>query len=65
MPTLVLASASPARRTTLARAGLDVHVQVSGVDEEAAVAAEDGGLQSFVNVNDEQQLARARAARRG
>jgi septum formation protein len=38
VPTLVLASASPARRTTLARAGLDVHVQVSGVDEEAAVA---------------------------
>jgi molybdenum cofactor guanylyltransferase len=32
---------------------------------DAAVAAEDGGLQSFVNVNDEQQLARARAARRG
>jgi len=38
VPTLVLASASPARRATLARAGLDVHVQVSGVDEEAAVA---------------------------
>jgi len=38
VPTLVLASASPARRTTLTRAGLDVHVQVSGVDEEAAVA---------------------------
>ena len=38
MPTLVLASASPARRATLARAGLDVHVQVSRVDEEAAVA---------------------------
>jgi septum formation protein len=38
VPTLVLASASPARRTTLARAGLDVRVRVSRVDEEAVVA---------------------------
>ena len=33
MPTLVLASASPARRTTLRAAGLDPMVIVSGVDE--------------------------------
>ncbi|MCY7401281.1 MAG: Maf-like protein [Nocardioides sp.] len=33
MPTLVLASASPARRTTLRAAGLDPLVIVSGVDE--------------------------------
>ena len=33
MPTLVLASASPARRTTLRAAGLDPMVVVSGVDE--------------------------------
>ncbi len=38
MTTLVLASASPARRSTLAAAGLDVRVQVSAVDEDAVVA---------------------------
>jgi len=38
VPTLVLASASPARRATLRNAGLDVHVQVSAVDEDAEVA---------------------------
>jgi nucleoside triphosphate pyrophosphatase len=38
VPLLVLASASPARRATLAAAGVDAHVQVSAVDEDAAVA---------------------------
>ncbi|WP_426562503.1 Maf family protein [Angustibacter sp. McL0619] len=38
-PTLVLASASPARLRTLRAAGLDPLVQVSDVDEDAAVAA--------------------------
>jgi septum formation protein len=38
VPTLVLASASPARRATLAAAGVEPHVQVSAVDEAAAVA---------------------------
>jgi septum formation protein len=43
VPRLVLASASPARRALLAAAGIDVDVQVSGVDEsvvEAGDAAE-------------------------
>ena len=35
---LVLASASPARRSTLARAGVDAYVLVSHVDEESLVA---------------------------
>ncbi len=38
MPRLVLASASPARRTTLTRAGLSPTVVVSSVDEDAVVA---------------------------
>jgi septum formation protein len=38
VPTLVLASASPARRNTLTGAGLAPVVRVSGVDEDAEVA---------------------------
>lgn len=38
MPTLLLASASPARRTLLRAAGIDALVSVSGVDEEAVLA---------------------------
>ncbi|NMR19921.1 nucleoside triphosphate pyrophosphatase [Cellulomonas fimi] len=39
MTRLLLASASPARRATLAAAGIDVLVSPSGVDEDAALAA--------------------------
>lgn len=39
MTRLLLASASPARRSTLASAGLDPLVAVSGVDEDAVLAA--------------------------
>jgi septum formation protein len=38
VPTLLLASASPARRALLAAAGIDALVSVSGVDEDAVVA---------------------------
>ena len=38
-PSLLLASASPARRSTLLAAGVDPLVRVSSVDEEAVVAA--------------------------
>jgi len=39
LPRLVLASASPARRATLVAAGVEPLVRVSGVDEDAVVAA--------------------------
>ncbi|HEY8720453.1 nucleoside triphosphate pyrophosphatase [Pengzhenrongella sp.] len=39
MTRLLLASASPARRSTLAAAGIDALVEVSGVDEDAVLAA--------------------------
>ncbi|EYR63432.1 septum formation inhibitor Maf [Actinotalea ferrariae CF5-4] len=38
MPSLLLASASPARRATLRAAGIEPHVLVSGVDEDAVLA---------------------------
>ena len=40
MTRVVLASASPGRRTVLRQAGIDPVVIVSGVDEEAVVAAQ-------------------------
>jgi septum formation protein len=39
LPRLILASASPARLTTLRNAGIRPHVQVSGVDEDEVAAA--------------------------
>ena len=41
-PTLLLASASPARRSTLRAAGVEALVRVSSVDEDAVVAAAQG-----------------------
>jgi septum formation protein len=43
-PRLVLASASPARRALLAAAGIDVEVQVSGVDESLVQATDPAEL---------------------
>ena len=43
-PRLVLASASPARRALLHAAGIDVDVQVSGVDESAVEAVDAADL---------------------
>lgn len=43
-PSLVLASASPARLSTLRNAGLDPHVIVSGVDESQVSDADPAGL---------------------
>jgi septum formation protein len=55
MTTLVLASASPARRATLVAAGLDPVVRVSDVDEDAVVA------RSGVNTAEDVALVLARA----
>jgi septum formation protein len=41
MTRVVLASGSPGRRTVLRQAGIDPHVVVSGVDEDAVIAAQD------------------------
>jgi len=41
MTTLVLASASPARRATLLAAGVEPVVRVSAVDEDAVIARYD------------------------
>lgn len=57
VPRLVLASASPARLSTLRAAGVEPHVVVSSVDEEAVVSA--GGATEAVDVA--LMLARAKA----
>ena len=43
MTRVVLASASPGRRTVLRQAGIDPVVIVSGIDEDAVIAAQDPG----------------------
>jgi trehalose-6-phosphatase len=62
---LLLASASPARRATLLAAGIDPLVRVSGVDEDAALAAarerfgdlvEDKGLSLTLHVRPAPEL---------
>src|SRR5690606_12335824 len=59
MPTLILASASPARRQVLRKAGIDPVVRVSDVDEDAVAAAlpADTAPETVVT-----ELARAKAA---
>jgi septum formation protein len=60
-PTLLLASASPARRATLHAAGVEPVVRVSSVDEDAVVAAAEG-LQGPLDAADVALLlARAKA----
>lgn len=58
---LVLASASPARISTLTAAGIPAHVQVSGVDEDAALAAAHALRGSLGPSDDVLVLARAKA----
>ena len=59
---LVLGSASPARLTTLRAAGLDPQVRVSGVDEDAALAAARAARGHGLDVADDVLvLARAKA----
>lgn len=58
MPTLILASASPARRHVLRRAGIDPVVRVSDVDEDAVAAALPAGTAPDTVVT---ELARAKA----
>jgi len=58
---LVLASASPARLATLAAAGIPAEVRVSGVDEDAALAAAHARRGRLGAVDDVVVLARAKA----
>ena len=61
-PTLLLASASPARLSTLRSAGVEPLVRVSSVDEDAVVAAAEAGLSSALGAADVALLlARAKA----
>lgn len=58
---LVLASASPARLATLAAAGIPAEVRVSGVDEDAALAAAHARRGRLGAADDVVILARAKA----
>ena len=58
---LVLASASPARLATLAAAGIPAEVRVSGVDEDAALAAAHARRGRLGPADDVVILARAKA----
>jgi len=58
---LVLASASPARLATLATAGIPAEVRVSGVDEDAALAAAHARRGRLGAADDVVVLARAKA----
>jgi len=61
MVSLVLASASPARLATLRSAGVEPIVQVSGVDEDAALAAAEAIHGSLAPADVALLLARAKA----
>jgi septum formation protein len=61
-PSLLLASASPARRSTLLAAGVDPLVRVSSVDEDAVVAAAEESAGTALEAGDVALLlARAKA----
>lgn len=61
MPTLVLASASPARLLTLRRAGVTPEVIVSGVDEEGVIARAEQRYGALAATDVALTLARAKA----
>ena len=60
-PTLLLASASPARRSALLAAGVDPLVRISSVDEDDVVAAAEAGQGRLAAVDVALLLARAKA----
>lgn len=60
-PEFVLASASPARLSTLRAAGIDPHVAVSGVDEDAVIREVEEATGSLDPVEVALVLARAKA----
>ena len=60
-PSLLLASASPARRSALLAAGVDPLVRVSSVDEDAVVAAAEAGQGRLAATDVALLLARAKA----
>ncbi len=61
MTTLLLASASPARRSTLRSAGIDPHVLVSGVDEDTVLEAATARFGTLAPVDAVLVLAQAKA----